>query len=325
MICYMGTETDPAFNLAAEEYLLKNSPEPCFRVWRNRNAIIVGKNQNALAQINPQVVERHGIRVIRRISGGGAVYHDLGNVNYTFILATAGGCDIDYASHTRPIVYFLHRLGVPAALEGRSDLTVRGLKISGNAQHFHKQRMLHHGTLLFACNLELLAAALQPACPHYSDHAVSSIASRVTNIRTQLSVPQSVEGFMQALMDQVRREFDGEIRELSTADRSAIEALAQAKYRRWRWNFGASPPYRFRKTTPTPTGPIDLDMDVKDGIIQSLHVRAAGFDCAERAALEARLVGCRHERTALARRLAQFARDTYSQGLPVGQLLHAMT
>ena len=162
MLCFDNPSTNPYFNLACEEYLLKNVDDEVFMLWRNEPAIIVGKHQNTLAEINTEYVKDQGIKVVRRLTGGGAVFHDLGNLNFTFIkfIPLNGDQIIDFQKHTRPILDILLKLGINAKFEGRNDLTIDGKKFSGNAEHVHKHKVLHHGTLLFSAKLPDLSASL---------------------------------------------------------------------------------------------------------------------------------------------------------------------
>jgi lipoate-protein ligase A len=324
MRCILNNETDPAFNIAAEEYLLKNSRDVCFMLWRNQKAVIIGRNQNALAQINADRLEREGIPIVRRISGGGAVYHDMGNVNFTFIMPTGGRCAIDFSSFTRPIRSFLKHLGVAAIPDGRSDLIVNGMKISGNAQHIHRQRVLHHGTLLFDSDLEMLAAVLQAAPANYDDKAVPSTPCRVTNIRAHMPAPFSVSRFMDRLMAYIRQRYAGRTAILSAAERSAIAALADSKYKHWEWNFGDAPDYRFRKATRSPEGTVRACMHVQKGIIRALHLAGADVAAGKAAAVETGLNGCRHSRHAVKDRLSRIAFDARIKDACIGQLLDCL-
>lgn len=324
MRCYSNNETDPAFNLAAEEYLFKNATEDCFMLWRNDNAIIVGKNQNTLSQINPEFVERHGISVVRRITGGGAVYHDLGNVNFTFVKVGADLQEIDFASYTRPILNYLNYLSVPAKLDGRNDLTVSGLKISGNAQHIQNNRVLHHGTILFDVNLEMLAAVLLVDPEKYTDKAVQSIRSRVTNISEHLFPRPTVEQFMAELGKYIQTAQSATITQFGGADCQAINNLADSKYRLWDWNFGKSPDYDFRRTTRTPGGTIDIHMDVKEGTIQGVRIFGDFFGIDDIADIEARLKGCRHHAQSIRECLSGITMERYIKDVTVDQLTEAM-
>jgi len=183
MLIINDLRTDPYFNLAAEEYALKNFKADCFMLWRNEPSIIVGKHQNTLAEINLDYVKKRNIKVGRRLSGGGAVFHDLGNLNFTFISTGAQENRlVDFRRFTMPILEVLQNLGIEAVFEGRNDLTIHGRKFSGNAEHVWKNRILHHGTLLFSSVLTDLSEALKVDPLKFRDKAVKSIRSRVTNI-----------------------------------------------------------------------------------------------------------------------------------------------
>src|SRR5699024_1426271 len=161
MLCIYHESTDPYFNVATDEYILKYLQEDCFMLWRNDNAIIIGQYQNALAEINYDYVKAHDIKVVRRLSGGGAVYHDLGNLNFSFTKSGKDSNLSDFEKFTRPIVEVLQSFGVNAQFEGKNDITIDGKKISGNAAHIYKNKILHHGTLLFSSEMRNVAEALK--------------------------------------------------------------------------------------------------------------------------------------------------------------------
>jgi lipoate-protein ligase A len=193
MLILAPATTNPYTNLATEEYLLKNSPSDIFMLWRSQPAVIVGKHQNAMAEINYHFVRENGIPVIRRLSGGGTVYHDLGNLNYTFIMNGTEGNLVNFRRFAQPIIDVLHGVGVDARLEGKNDLRVNGKKISGNAEHVYKNRVLHHGTLLVESNLVNLGMALKAPTNRYSDRAVQSIRSVVANLNDYLDRPVTAD------------------------------------------------------------------------------------------------------------------------------------
>lgn len=324
MRCIINTQTDPALNLATEEYLLNTAEEDCFMLWRNQRAIIVGRNQNTHSQIRPDFVERHGIAVVRRITGGGAVYHDLGNVNFSFILAAAGRPDIDFVRHTRPILDFLNHIGLPARLDGRNDLSLHGLKISGNAQHIQQGRVLHHGTLLFDVDLAMLAAVLQVDPAKYQDRAVQSIRGRVANIREYLPQDMGVEEFMQSLRHFLLRSLAAGESRLRAEELAAIEGLAQERYRQWAWNYGDSPPYNFRRSTRTAGGTLEIFLAVEEGIIRQIRIHGDYFGLEDIAELERLLVGCRHAPETLTKRLAETRVESYLNNIGAEELVRAM-
>ncbi|PKP15313.1 MAG: lipoate--protein ligase, partial [Bacteroidetes bacterium HGW-Bacteroidetes-22] len=201
MLCIKDSNTDPYFNLAADEYVMKNFKEDCFMLWRNEPSIIVGKHQNTLAEINVDYVKENSIKVVRRITGGGAVFHDLGNLNFTFIRNSEEGAQVDFRKFTQPIIDVLQKIGINAVFEGRNDLTIDGKKFSGNAEHVWKKRTLHHGTLLFSAVITDLSAALKVNPLKFNDKAVKSVRSRVTNISEHLKEKMDVLEFRDRIME----------------------------------------------------------------------------------------------------------------------------
>ncbi len=309
--------TDPAFNLAAEEWLLRNTDTDIFMLWRNASAVIVGKNQNTGAEINQDFVHERGISVIRRITGGGAVFHDLGNVNFTFIHLGRPEQGIDFKLFTTPIVEALNRMGVPCAFDGRNDLAIDGLKISGNAQHLEKDRVLHHGTLLFSSQVEDLSAALNVNPVKYIDKSVKSVRKRVTNIAAHLPAPMEVETFIARLMADAAGPAALEDLDLHEDERRAVSELAEKKYRTWEWNYGASPQYDFTRATRTPGGLVEVHVNVRGGLIQAVKVYGDFFGALPVEELADRLLGCQHEVGAIAARLAD-------ADPPVGRYIHGV-
>jgi lipoate-protein ligase A len=305
MICILNTDTEPAFNLAAEEYLLRSCRENVFMLWRNRKAIVVGCNQNSLAQINADAVRRENIPVIRRISGGGTVYHDMGNINYTIIRTDRSGWGLSFRDYLAPVRDFLLRRGIDAQYDGRSDLSVHGLKISGNAQHRHRDKVLHHGTILFDADLAALARCLQAMPEKFRDKAIDSVRKPVTNVSPYLDAGTTAETFMEQMMTDVQCAGGGRRADFSRADRKAIGRLVDEKYARWEWNFGRSPKYQFLKITKTAGGVLDIRMTVDSGIISDIRILGDYLDCRAASELEAALVGCPHRFSGMTRILTR--------------------
>lgn len=325
MIGIFHEGTEAPWNLAMEEYLLEKAEEACFVVWRNEASVIVGRNQNTCAQINRPFVETQGIAVVRRLSGGGAVYHDLGNVNFTFIAPGRGKKPASFQEFTAPILEFLQELGVPAAFDGRNDLSLHGQKISGNAQYVRHGNLLHHGTLLFDTDLDTLEKALRVGDVKYQDRGIPSIRKRVTNIREHLPWPVSADAFMERLYGFIQKKMKARTVNLSLPDREAIERLAQERYRRWEWNYGASPPYNFHKVVKTPAGVLEVCLEVEKGIIHNARIFGDFFGCEDVEGLEAQLVGLRHDVRELTAFLQNFPVSLYIQGLFAHELAQALT
>ena len=315
MRCLIDTCTDPYWNLAAEEYLLKSWDAPVFRLWRNAPAVIVGRNQNR------PYVEEHGIAVVRRLSGGGAVFHDLGNVNFTFIdqVGTERDSHDMFRRFTAPILEALHALGVEARLEGRNDLTIDGAKFSGNAMCIDGDRVLMHGTLLFSASFADLSQSLLPRPEKYAGRSVQSVRSRVTNISSHLSKPMEVTEFMAFMAETVGR--TGTPWEYSAADRAAIAALADTKYCTEAWNFGRSPAFSFNACRKFPGGLLEVSLDVRSGVIRDIDIRGDYFFRKPTADFCAALRGCPYTKEAVTARLGTMTVDDFFCGVSGTELL----
>ena len=293
MLCIYNPSTDAYFNLASEEYLLKHFDDDVFMLWRNDKAVIVGKYQNSAAEINIDYVKEHGIKVVRRQTGGGAVFHDLGNVNYTFIGSKGSG---DFRTFSEPILRVLNEMGVPAQFEGRNDLTINGMKFSGTAQCVYKDRILHHGTLLFASEMDDLTAALKVNPLKFKDKAVKSVRKRVTNISEHLPTPMSVTDFIVVVMRNVSQNSENAVPyELSEYDIQEISKLRDEKYSTWDWNFGTSPKFGYTKQIRTGGGNVELNLDVEKGLITAIKFYGDFFSQKEPSDFEALFLNQKYE------------------------------
>ena len=304
MLCIRNDSNNPFFNAAAEEYLFRDITDDCFMLYRNRPSIIVGKHQNTLAEINTDFVRKHKIEVVRRLSGGGAVYHDPGNLNFAFFHSGTEGKLVDFERFTKPILTVLHRLSVPARLGEHNDIRVGDRKISGNAEHLVRTRILHHGTLLFSSNLEDLNEALHTNAGHYRDKAVKSVRSRVANITEFLEPEFGLDEFRDMIFQHIMELHEHAAwYEFSLKDKESIDHLVENKYSTWQWNFGYSPGYHF--TREIKTGEIDLvaEMIVEKGIIVRTRVRTGKNDLPYRTELEQLLTGIQHREKEIRNRL----------------------
>jgi lipoate-protein ligase A len=272
MLCIQLKNTDPFFCLAAEEYLLKNFSEDIFMLWQSEKAVVVGKHQNLLAEINYPFVHENKIALCRRISGGGTVFHDTGNVNFSFIKNVKSPAEISFKQFTAPVVEALAKLGVTATTSGRNDLLIDGLKISGNAEHVYKNRVLHHGTLLFNSDLKNLGQAIKVTPGKYESKAVQSNRSPVANISQFLQTPMTTSEFIQFLLDVQLENSDNQFYVLSENDIQAIEKMAAEKFRTWDWNFGYSPKYTFRNEVKIDEKLLKIEMLVEKGIISDIKI-----------------------------------------------------
>lgn len=286
------------FNIASEEYLLKQYPnEEIFLLYVNAPSIIVGRFQNTLAEINLDYVTQNRIKVVRRMSGGGAVYHDLGNLNFSFHTPLGNDDFSDFSKFTQPVVDLLNGLDVPARLEGRNDLLVDGKKFSGNAKLVRNGKMIQHGTILLDSEMSVLSEALKINPLKFRDKAVKSARARVTNLIGYFPGGMTVEKFKQLLISQILKEngTNTSMHRLNPEEVAKIEALAAEKYSSWDWNFGGSPAYNFNKAIKVPAGFIELHLDVKKGVIQQTKIFGDFFASKGIEELEEKLNGQQHE------------------------------
>lgn len=262
-----NSSTDPAYNLALEEYLLelsKKTKSSYVMFWQNRPSVIVGRFQNTAEEVNRELAEASQIPVVRRMTGGGAVYHDLGNLNYSFIVAQDQLADFDWHMLTEPVIQTLRRLGVEVVRSGRNDLTVDDKKISGTAQQAVGGAILYHGTLLFDADLTRLSQILNCKPAKYESKGVKSIRSRVTNLKLWLPPDFTVEKLKEALSQEVAATGQS----LDQSDYAAVSELKRNKYDTWAWNWGESPEFDVVKNERFPWGEISLGLKVVEGRVE---------------------------------------------------------
>lgn len=239
MLFIKNENTNPYFNLALEEYLLKEFNEDCFMLWQNEPCIVIGKNQHILNEINQKYVKETNIKVARRLSGGGTVYHDLGNLNFTFIVNDTKNNFLNYRKFTMPIIEVLSKLGIKAELSVRNDLTIEGLKFSGNAQFKHKNRLLHHGTILFSSSLNDIKTALESDTLNIQRRWVKSVSSPMTNIQKYLTKPLSLKELKILIQTHIAsKEENSRMYNLTFLDIERVNKLVQEKYSTINWNYG---------------------------------------------------------------------------------------
>lgn len=296
--------TDPQINLAIEEYALKNLDinETYLLFYINGPSIIIGKNQNTIEEINTEYVEANGIKVVRRLSGGGAVYHDLGNLNFSFITKDDGESFHNFKKFTEPVVEALHKLGVQAELSGRNDIVVDGRKISGNAQFSTRGRMFSHGTLMLDSEIDHVVSALKVKKDKIESKGIKSIRSRVANISEFLTEKISIEDFRALLLENI---FGGKenIQEyvLTDEDWKNIHELSKERYQNWDWNYGKSPKFNLQHSHRFPVGGIDVRLEVNKGIIENCKIFGDFFGVGDVADIEQKLIGLRYEKAEIER------------------------
>jgi lipoate-protein ligase A len=295
MLCISLNSTDPFFNLSVDEYFLKNSNGEYFILSINDKSVIIGKHQSAHRETDTKFITRHNLPVVRRISGGGTVFHDPGNLNFTFILNSNEGKQIDFRKYTLPVIGFLSSIGIDAKFEGKNDLKTGGLKISGNAEHIYRNRVLHHGTLLFDSDIELMRGTLRKDTSKYETRAVRSNPSSVTNLVRVINNADNhfdtIHEFKSRMLDWFLNNSPGSgVVDLSDKEIEDIKSLAETKYRTWEWNYAYGPEYHFSTSFEYDKTVSYCSLFVKDGIIWEIEIK--GSMELERAGKE--LIGCRH-------------------------------
>jgi len=309
---------DPAINLALEEYVLRNSQtqDDLLLFYVNEPSIIIGRHQNTIEEINHDYVEQRGIHVVRRLSGGGAVYHDLGNLNFSFITNYQRENFQNFKKFTEPVIRSLEKLGVPAELSGRNDILIDGRKVSGNAQYVSKSRMVSHGTLLFNSDLSPVSEALHVQESKIVSKGIKSVRSRVANISEFLPHPIDIESFrIHILQTYFQGIAEVPTYPLNAEDWTAVQQLAAERYRSWEWNFGSSPDFNVQKKQRFAFGEIDARLNVKQGLIQSIKIYGDFFTDANLEELEKNLVGTRYNRESLSNVLQGIEIQRYFSGL----------
>lgn len=319
--------TDPAWNLAAEQYVFDALPRDrtYFMLWQNDNAIIIGKHQNAAAEINQQFVRENGVRVVRRLSGGGAVYHDMGNLNFTFI-ADAGDMEsINFKLFCQPVVAALAALGVTAEVNGRNDMTIDGQKFSGNSQYLKEGRVMHHGTIMFDSDLDRVAQALHVDQEKIAAKGVVSVRSRVTTVRQHMPHPVELEEFRRVLLDNILAQQPGEEYIFTEADKAQIARLREQRYATWEWNYGQSRECEMTKKKRFPAcGGVETHLSTDHGVIEHIAFTGDFFSVVEPEVLAEKLVGVRLEEQNLREALAQEDAGRYFRGLKNEELIELL-
>lgn len=324
MVYIASPSTDPAFNLALEQYVFDcmDRSKEYFMLWQNDNTVVIGKNQNAFAEVNQKVADTKNISVVRRLSGGGAVYHDMGNLNFTFILDAKDATDLDIRLFCQPIAALLRSLNVPAEVNGRNDITIDGKKFSGNSQYLKQGRIMHHGTLMFDSDLSVVADVLRVSQDKFQSKAAKSVKSRVTNIAPYLPAGFTLAEFRRLLLQYILKTDEIHPYVFSAAELAAIEKIKAERYATWEWNYGHSPAYHVEKSRRFENcGKVEVHMNTADGAITALQFFGDFFGVKDTQELAQRLLHAKLERKALEDRLAPCKIEQYFHGLQKEELL----
>ena len=318
--------TDPRINLAIEEYILKNmdiEKDDFLLFYINQPSIIIGKNQNTIEEINTDYVEENGILVVRRLSGGGAVYHDLNNLNFSFLTKDDGNSFSNYKKFTQPVVDALAKLGVNSELSGRNDILAEGKKVSGNAQYSTRGRMFSHGTLMFNLDIDAVVNSLKVKQDKIESKGIKSVRSRVANIIDFLPEKITVEQFRMEILKSI---FGGEENiqyyELTEQDWENIHEISKNRYQLWEWNYGKSPRFNIQKTKRFPSGSLDIRLEVNKGVIEEAKIFGDFFGVGDVDEVGELLVGTKYDRAAIAEKLKDIEIPVYFGGITEEDFLH---
>ncbi|MCC9886316.1 lipoate--protein ligase [Streptococcus agalactiae] len=294
----VNTSNDPAYNVALEAYAFQKLTDidEIFILWINEPAIIIGRHQNTIQEINKEFIDKNGIHVVRRLSGGGAVYHDLNNLNYTIISNNTQEGAFDFQTFSKPVIDTLAKLGVKAEFTGRNDLEINGQKFAGNAQAYYKGRMMHHGCLLFDVDMSVLGQALKVSKDKIESKGIKSVHARVTNIVDHLSDKITVQEFSDAILAQMKEEYP-EMDEyvLSDAELSEIQAMRDNQFATWDWTYGKAPEYTIERGVRYPAGKITTYANVENSTIKSVKIFGDFFGVKPVDDIEKMLEGVRYD------------------------------
>lgn len=312
--------TSLSFNMAAEEYLMKNFDEDIFMLWRAKRSVLIGKNQNALAEINYNYVKDNDIDVVRRLSGGGTVFCDLGNTNFAFIVNDTNSFS-DFRKFTRPILEVLKSLGVNAEFSGRNDLTIDGKKFSGNAQYKYKNRLLHHGTLLFSSDIGDLAKSINPPKIKLASKGISSVKSRVTNIKSHLKDDIDIMAFRQLINDHINNTVDdASYYQFTSEDIKAIKEIEDNRFKNWDWNYGNSPKYQGYQGKKFIGGLVETYFEIKKGIFTGVKFYGDFFSRLDIETIEKALIDTPHQEDQIKVTLSEFNLDDYFKNITIDEI-----
>lgn len=310
---------DPRINLAIEEYALKTmdvEKDSFLLFYINQPSIIIGRNQNTIEEINTDYVEENNIIVVRRLSGGGAVYHDLGNLNFSFLTKDDGESFQNFKKFTQPVVDAMKKLGINTELSGRNDILAEGRKISGNAMFSTKGRMFSHGTLMFDTNIDEVVSALKVKKEKIESKGIKSVRSRVANIVDFMENPITIEEFRMEILKSI---FGGEDNiqyyELTKEDWEQIYKLSEERYQKWDWNYGQSPKFNIQRTKKFPSGFIDLRLEVNKGIMKQVRIFGDFFGVGEMEDIEQALNGKKYEPHEISQALEEIDIPKYFGGV----------
>lgn len=325
MLFIENNNTDPYQNHALEEWLMDHYQENCFMLWRNQKAILLGKNQNAYSEINMDYAKSHDIKIVRRITGGGTVFTDEGNIMFTFISCNKEKDFADFKKFTLPILKVLNEMGIPASFSGRNDLLIDGKKFCGNAQCRYKDKVLHHGTLMYNADTSELAQALNVKEIKLKSKGVSSVKSRVTNISNYMDTPMDIEEFRSYLFQKVMEQSEHvQFLRLSEAVWKEVAQKALKKHATKEWIYGNFPQYDIHKETKLTGGIVEVYLQLQQGSVNHAEIYGDFFNSREISEITDALRGTVYDAQAVRKALSSFAVDDYFKNITMDELVTAI-
>ena len=318
-------ENDPYYNMAFDEYCLESLPidEPVFFLWRNRPAVIVGFNQEVNTEVNLDYLKANGIDLVRRVTGGGAVYHDLGNLNYT-IVGRSENLERDYPEYAGILMKALQSLGVPATLSGRNDILVEGKKVSGFAKRVCKNRLMVHGTLMYKVDVDVLTHVLHPSATKLQSKGVSSVRSRVANLCDYLPEITDVQIFSQRLEEILSCHYADAEYKLSEQDLANIRRLRDEKFATWEWNYGRSPKATLSNSARLACGTIEVHLTLAENRIATCRFGGDFLGNLPASEVEQALQGVVYDQASIHHCLSQMEIGQYFDGIEAEDLVKLM-
>ena len=325
MIYIRNNSNDPFYNLAFEEYFFKleTIDDAVLLLWQNSPSVIIGRYQNTIEEINEDFIDENNINVVRRNTGGGAVYHDYGNLNYSFIVPSEEK-KIDFETFTKPVIDALREMGIEASLAGRNDLVVEGKKFSGNAQYTYNGRLLHHGTLLFDADLSTLDKALKMKKGKIESKSIKSVRSKVTNLKPYFNEDADVNQFKEKLLEHFYKAENLKEYKVTAEDRKNIETLADEKYRTWKWTYGESPKCNVVRGSRFNSGYIEFRFQIEKGLIVNAYIYGDFFSGKNAYELLDKFKGIEYKREAIEKSLKNVDLRAYLGDVSLEELINTI-
>ena len=317
-----NVSTNPYYNMAFDEYCLESLSinEPVFYLWQNRPAVIVGFNQEVNTEVNLDYLKENGIDLVRRVTGGGAVYHDLGNLNYT-IVGRSEDLERDYPKYASIMAKALQKLGVPATLSGRNDILVEGRKVSGFAKRVCKNRLMVHGTLMYNVDVDVLTKVLNPSNTKLQSKGIASVRSRVANLCEYLPNVPDIQTFSKQLEEILSHHYQDTEYQLSEEDLANIQQLTDKKFATWEWNYGRSPKATLTHSARLACGTVEIHLTLAENRISSCRFGGDFLGNLPATDLESALIEIIYDTENIRKRLSSFTIDAYFDGVTMEELI----